>query len=716
MPKTAILQEVTFEISEGPYKGFQLGTYDNIVETANYMQTLLKREELAHWQELAKLNKLSPTQLQALQAAMEREEALSNPSATSSYKKIKEFAFPYNEYIRNAPIIGPSKVRLGKPRSKAIDVGPIMLKMLLEVLTSDQVSIESQQKIQSSQDIKNDIIDEFYHLLSLNFKPWEARKGEILRKYSNIFNQLVSLGARFDYLRTTPDKIGRFNDLIEYAFDGHSLTIGFLNRSSITTSSSFVMSSTSDTTGISFSNLRTDIELTVPKGADINTPFYYSPECGSHLQIYLANEFPEPAEFIAFLESMRRSDKPNTQFDYARPDGFGNTPLLLAILTRNQKAITALLALYRDKKIDVGINAPDAQGRSPLLIASALGLTEVVKGLKALGANTMVEDKQGRGLEYYSCLSDKKLFQMLKFYVHPLRCDNEDTQTGKHSYLYSNDEIYSPLCFYEEGEDIQTGEAQRKHLVVLSNCSPHKERLERVVAHLESQAQIGDAKAIKLLPYVIRQIDKIKGQKSFLALCKEGQPAVQEQLKEDLEFIHKRKKEHLEQKYKAKNEKTLRKSALLGDVETVTALLKEGVDPNAQDRIQRTALHYAVGRFEEVKAEINAKATSTLEPVSEATINERSLSALNNHHLVVKALFEHSMLKVNKEAKNVSSHTAQEMLENDLDMKNGSENRFTRAEATRCLEVFFKNSGENSSKGNHESENEDAMEPLSIVI
>ena len=102
----------------------------------------------------------------------------------------------------------------------------------------------------------------------------------------------------------------------------------------------------------------------------------------------------------------------------------------------------------------------------------------------------------------------------------------------------------------------------------------------------------------------------------------------------------------------------------------IKALLEEGIDPNTTDNMNRTALHYAVMRFELVQKEILLAAAATGQPVAQ-NIRQQTQSAQEKHPLVIEYLLHYANIPVDLKALNKAGNSAVMILSRDK--KSGAE-------------------------------------------
>ncbi|CDZ76467.1 ankyrin repeat protein [Legionella massiliensis] len=557
---------------------------------------------------------------------------------------------PYQNYEIYAPIIGENIVELGAAdRKKYL---PLLTEILQDILTGNFV--ENRAKIQgileSSHAVRKTLIYQLYFNLSKRHTDWDKVKASILEQHKEIFQQLESYGAQWHHIRQ--QNKAAFLDLGRTVFNtrpaGLTAAIGDITLANCEHG---------------YENFIEALHDCLPLGGNINAAMTLNPKFGSFLHYYLAFEFPYATKLIQSIDA-QRSTKENTLFDYEARDGYGNTPLLIAVFTRQESAVLALLGLMK-KGRKVGIDMPDADGRTPLLIAAALGMKKVVAELLNQGANPLAQDKLGRGLSDYSRFSIDNLSALLRPFVHPERSANIN-----HSYLYANDIWKTPLCYFANDEQGLTGDAQIPFLVVLSPLSPHKEKLNAVVACLQKEARKGDEKSARLLAYVQNQIEKIVGTKTVKQLCMEGQTAVQDYLMSTRATTA----------IRLAKESRLRRACALGDINLVRTLLDEGINPNTKDHLERTALHYAVMRAELIQKELLEEANERGESPSAEQVKKSQAM----HPQIIECLINHSKIPLDWDATNKAKNSARNLLVRDAE----SQNQDDAETAKECLKRF----------------------------
>lgn len=175
-----------------------------------------------------------------------------------------------------------------------------------------------------------------------------------------------------------------------------------------------------------------------------------------HYLIALEHNTPVVLDLIEFMEKISACN-----FDYTLQDKFGKTPLLLAVGLNDKPIVEKLLSLTKKKK-NIGLNIPDIEGRTPCMIAAALGHLDILKLLIQAGANCYTKDNQGRDLlQYANCSIEEVRTILVSFSIHPGRI-----ASANHSYLYSSTREAYPVVLVEK----QTG---KEHLLLLSREEPY---------------------------------------------------------------------------------------------------------------------------------------------------------------------------------------------------------------------------------------------------
>ncbi len=583
----------------------------------------------------------------------ESKKGLNLGSSQELQKKAEIHGLPQQLYQIYAPVIGFNRLMMGIPASR--DVYLPKLKEVLQAILSGQFDTQKvaiKKSIEESHEVATSIIYQLYFNLSKNYTPWEAKKKEVLAQYKELFSQLEAFGAEWCSIRLKNQLA--FDDLARYVFTADSLTKA-IGDAEIGGEQGF-------------DKFKELINIYLPLGANINASMVCNSDFGTFLHYYLAFELPYATKLIQFIES-KRNRQAHTQFDYEAKDGFGRTPLLIALITRQEDAVLQLLVLNQ-KGIKTGINIVDNNGCSPLLFAAALGMKKVVAELLKQGANPLMKDKNGLGLSDYAHFSEEQIVEL----VSPLLRAERGCEVN-HSYLYYNDIWATPLCFYEHDEAEKAGDEQIPHLVVLSPLSPHKEKLERLVNYLKQEAKRGNKEAKTLLPFVNQQIDRVLEKETFVQVCQNGQELVRAHLSSH----------DVTESIRLRKEKQLRRACALSQLDVIKTLLDEGVDPNAMDELQRTSLHYAVMRLELVKREIVLDAIEQGIKVSEGALSSAEL-AFKQHSSVIDYLQTYSKVPLNFAATNKTGNTAEAILLREAQ----SDNLVDAQCASACLEKIKK--------------------------
>ncbi len=574
-------------------------------------------------------------------------------SSQELQKNAEKHGLPQQLYQIYAPVIGFNTLIMGVPASREVYLPK--LKEVLQAILSDQFATQKvviKKSIEGSYEVAASIIYQLYFNLSKNYTPWEAKKKEVLAQYKELFCQLEAFGAEWCSIRLK--NLAAFDDLARYVFGTDSLTKA-LGDAEIGGE-------------LGFGRFKELVTIYLSLGANINASMVCNSDFGTFLHYYLAFELPYATKLIQFIES-KRNQRAHTQFDYEAKDGFGRTPLLIALVTRQEDAVLQLLALNQ-KGIKTGINIVDNNGCSPLLFAAALGMKKVVAELLKQGASPLIKDKHGLGLSDYVHFNEEQIAEL----VSPLLRAERSCEVN-HSYLYCNDVWSTPLCFYEHDEQEKIGDEQMLHLLVLSPLSPHKEKLNRLVNYLKQEVKRGNKEAATLLTFVTHQISKVLGKETFSQVCQSGQELVRVHLSSH----------EVTESIRLHKEKQLRRACALGQLDVIKTLLEEGVDPNVTDALLRTALHYAVMRLELVQKEIALNAIEQGIQAPEDTLSLAEL-ACRQHSLVIEYLQTYSKEPLNLAATNKTGNTAEAILLRDA----RGDNLVDAQCASACLEKIKK--------------------------
>ncbi len=92
---------------------------------------------------------------------------------------------------------------------------------------------------------------------------------------------------------------------------------------------------------------------------------------------------------------------------YAGAWGWENTPLHTEISNERPKSAVALISIYKKRNLD--LDKPDKEGKTPLHLASMVGLNDVVEALIDNGANIHAVDNLGRTPLHYAALRGNKV-------------------------------------------------------------------------------------------------------------------------------------------------------------------------------------------------------------------------------------------------------------------------------------------------------------------
>lgn len=282
-------------------------------------------------------------------------------------------------------------------------------------------------------------------------------------------------------------------------------------------------------------------------------------------------------ELIKFSENLQNpsENQVNTiQVNYALTDNQGKTALYLAVGLGLEKVVDKLLQLVRNKKYDVGINTQDQFGRTPIMIAAALGYKTLVEQLVIHGADLLIKDKNSNDLMWYANAPSDTVKEILEFVsVNPDRSILADT----HSYLYAPTKDSCPLVLVDH--------QGKEHTLLLSKKAHHYQLLQH--AHKIAENFV-DKKTVNAIEKQLSNFKYSQNDKTVLEACVENHLSCYPFIKESVLRIH----------------------CAIGDLETVKKLIAEGANINSADYLGRTALHYAVMRKELVHTFLESQSGS----------------------------------------------------------------------------------------------------------
>lgn len=644
---------------------------------------------------------------------------------------------PFREYTIKSSFRGKRKMFLGKRDPAAWDD---KLQFIVSTVLQgefEQKESEIKEYLNSSGEICVDLIRKIYEALAEKHSSnWASVKTTALGQLKAVFSKLVGFGAIFDHLEPNPQM---FADLVNFAFDGQALSTGLLSRIG------------HDNTLYGFKEFEEKLMLCRGKGIDLNVPRHYNPKFGSFLNYYLAMELKYPEKLIEVQETFRNS-REDIPLNYQLRDGYQNTPLLLAIHLRNSKAALAILSLESDK-IKVGINMPDASGRTPLQLAAALGLQKVFAKLLALGADATVID-EGRDLDYWANLGPKETYDLLARYIHPDRA--EVTLSHPHSQAYLDDDgETAPACLAKDGQ-MKFGKAQKDHFLILSNEPEYARDLDLAHETLKKAGKKGDKWAAKQALILEKQLDDIRygaiyqgllaglsaqdkvgktlldyirtfpksalyksildGIISFVKTKADKGDAAYSNLparitsyvetaeipssfklclRDKQAFIEYFNSDEAKKALAESKAKYLRRACAFGQVELVKSLLQEGVNPNGSDNLKRTAVHYAIMRPDLVRKEYLLQAEEQGKGMP-ANIDDLVSGAMEAHLAILHTLKTYSLKPVNFAALNKANNSAKDILSRESNLlASAKEDKKLQTITDSCLKFVL---GETTAK------------------
>lgn len=211
------------------------------------------------------------------------------------------------------------------------------------------------------------------------------------------------------------------------------------------------------------------IALMLQTGVDINLPI---DEYNNSIFLYLIALEDEDLA-INFINLHSSIVKQYKGFDFSpiallHQDVFGKTALLFAVGLGLKKVVDAILRQSQFLGLDaVGLNTPDNKGRTPIMIAAALGRADILNLLLSCGCDLTLKDNLGRDINYYKNAPEEEVRDILSsLSVHP------DRVVGKnHSYLYANKNNYPPLVLKDSDQ------SSEEQLLVISPKPEHFSKL-----------------------------------------------------------------------------------------------------------------------------------------------------------------------------------------------------------------------------------------------
>ncbi len=275
--------------------------------------------------------------------------------------------------------------------------------------------------------------------------------------------------------------------------------------------------------------------------------------------------------------------------DFCRQDKALNTPLMLAVRRRNVDAVNALCFLT-SRNIAFGINTPDRLGRTPLMMAAALGCLEIVVKLLSAGADLSLRDPQGRDVFDYVNFTPEQTAELLNtIFIAP-----ERPLTAKRTWLQADD-IHQSLLVSVNPDGIT-----ERICLNRANWQKIQPWLQQIKT---SNPQLYECVLSQFLPVIENREPEV----SVLQSCFTERPRIAKQL-------------HVVRA------DSLREACALGLTDRVKQYLTSGANPDEQDAKLRTALHFVVMRPELV------------EKIRKEKMPERSLSECMKQHVAVARL------------------------------------------------------------------------------
>ena len=253
-------------------------------------------------------------------------------------------------------------------------------------------------------------------------------------------------------------------------------------------------------------NLWIKLELFLEAGLNINQiidDVYQN----TLLHYFLALEYEAGAvRLIEKVEHVHTQNPTSSTIDYTVADKYGKTVLLMAIGLGLHDFFDVLI-----KKPRIGINQSDSMGRTPAMVAAALGRDKMLSKLLRLGADLSLVDNKGHDIYWYATAPLDLVKEILGQYsVHPERSSCVRGQ----SYLYSELKTAIPWVFRhkETGKEeliVLSGKAEGRQTIALASALTKTEEERRIIA---------------------KQVARIEGNdtaKSVAEVCVEQQQVVQ---------------------------------------------------------------------------------------------------------------------------------------------------------------------------------------------
>lgn len=245
-----------------------------------------------------------------------------------------------------------------------------------------------------------------------------------------LFQKLVEYGAEYKHM-------------IEYAYtqfsaDTLELTLRLLPRTAsekYTTDGSLLLSmishpSDKDYLVKSFALLKA--------GADINDLVQHKLNYNLLLQLIHLNMEDRAIELINICESISQdesTEEKKSSINFLHQDSYGRTALHHAIGHDMQRLVRRLFECKEKFQTDIGINAADQAGQTPLMLAAALGCETAISLLIKHGANINACDKNDKDILYYAHTERKQVRTLLKsFNIEP----DVSYQIKNQPYIYSS--------------------------------------------------------------------------------------------------------------------------------------------------------------------------------------------------------------------------------------------------------------------------------------
>jgi ankyrin repeat protein len=129
------------------------------------------------------------------------------------------------------------------------------------------------------------------------------------------------------------------------------------------------------------------------------------------------------------------------KFDFAARNANGDTLLLLAIKTRQITILKKLFAIYDLQAINIGLNIKDNEGRTPMMLAAALGFVQAVVFLQRAKADVSLVDNANHSLSFYMHASS----DLIRSILASVNIEWQRDRAAQSNWLNFNDKFGRPV-------------------------------------------------------------------------------------------------------------------------------------------------------------------------------------------------------------------------------------------------------------------------------